>query len=560
MILGGCVETKPKKRKKVKVVSDETLLKCVEVLRGDDKKKANKVRRSLSSIPQERLASLGVTPEELESMPDSITRTLVFGVMGKLYSGDNRESMGDGSLNALPHERLMRATDEYYNNLIRKTRSLFVAYNQVLDGPEQKKVRDIQELISAEYDAIRVINQQARKKVDDEKVTAHLETIKKLKVTRAPLFVTANKERNNKVKNNKAATEQLKLDLNAAMCECRAVRPEGIWHGAYLSAEAAFETSRKKCIEIGALPRLRNEWKGEADNFLNNTRWNGEGVISASHSIVGSGAKAHELQKWSSILMGKNKYLKVRKFAPSDLAAHGLKASFCIRDDMYLVSIARGGKVGDPHISAAVILHRQPTPDTRITISRFIVKKVGLRHVTSLQLVCNMESHVTKARGVAYVCPCWEKGEGYVVAAHYTSPAGSGTLKVPLSIASSVDFAGSLDKVVSKELSVYNTLRKTLGLEPKKRGDLRWMGRPDALKPKDGVETKSALSLVASDWREREDEEGPHGVAGGGAENEIRTVYANLKRFFTFTDEFEGLNFTTAWMFRQKFQHLYPWA
>ena len=398
------------RRKKTKVVTDETLRKSIAVLRGDDKKKANKIRRILSSTPPDRLLALGVTEEELNTIPTDISRTFTFGILGSLFSGNDKTAIGDGTLSVLPHERDMRATHEYYNTIVRATRPIFASFNKFMDGEAQSNLRSYESLISAEYDAIREINRKNRKRTESPEVTEHLETIKKLKAKRNPLYEAALKERREHIKANKLVLEDTNKALTDTIRICRNNRLEGIWHGAYTAAETAFGLARQKAIERGTMPRLHNEWDGDADNFLTNRRWNGEGKINASHSSLGgTPEKTHELQTWASIMAGTNKMMTVRKFLPSDLATHGLKPNFKIRDDMYLVSIRRGDRKDVSLVSAGVVLHRQPQPTDRIVLSSFIVRKEGLKHVVTLNLSVKMQTATPKGSDVAYVLPVYEQ-------------------------------------------------------------------------------------------------------------------------------------------------------
>jgi hypothetical protein len=395
---------------------------------------------------------------------------------------------------------------------------------------------------------------------------AHLDTIKTLKTSRD--FDSARTERRAQVKAHTADSDALKLAINGAIKELRHRdnRPEGIWQGTYRAVESAFENARKKAIEQGITPRLRGEWKGTAESFLTNQRWNGEGKISANHSSV-AGKLSHEVQKWSSILAGKNPFLKVRKFESSDLAAHGLSDKFKIKDTLYLVSIRRCGITDvdeHPFVSAPVVLHRLPQPDDRIAISTFITKKVGLRHKTELNLAVRVAAKESDGVETAFVQPCWEKqSDGSIIAAYWQHGEESGSLTIPASIGRGLEYAKSLDATVTSYVHAFNTVRKALGLSEEKRGSMRWIGRPDnpIITPKAGVDTNAALSLVAAEFRHHEKE---HGHFGGGGEKAgddlVDDFYLRLKDLFTFPDRMQGLNFTTGWLFRQKYQHLYPWA
>ena len=376
---------KPTRKKKEKAITDETLLKLIEGIRGENKKKANTIRGTLSAIPAERLLSLGMTEEELQLVPTESCRVFVFGTIGKLYSGNQLVTIGtDTPQTVTLHERDMRATHEYYNSLVRASEPYFVAFNKAALGPEGTKLVNLNAAIDAEYASIRAINQRSRSKKSSPEVEKILENIKTLRRERDPLFAASRKERNAFIKNNPATMAQLKKDLATAEKNCRANRPEYLWHGAYLAAESAFKLASGKAIKEGILPHLRNEFKGQAPDFLDNVRWNGEGSINAEHSAI-AGKKSHDIQQWGEILAGNNKFLKVRKFTDADKANHGLKDTFRIREDMYLVSIKRGdGSVkSDSYVSAAVILHRQPKLTDRIVTSLFITRKKGLRHVTT---------------------------------------------------------------------------------------------------------------------------------------------------------------------------------
>jgi hypothetical protein len=569
------------RRKKTKVVTDEALHKSIAVLRGDDKKKANKVRRVLSAVPFDRLGALGVTEEELNTIPTDISRTFTFGILGSLFSGSDKIAIGDGTLSVLPHERDMRAAHEYYNTVVRATRPIFVTFNEFMDGEAQRSLRSYESRISDEYAAIREINQKNRKRTDSPEVTQHLETIKKLKAERNPLYEAARKERREYIKANPAALEAANKALTDMIRTCRHSRPEGIWHGAYSAVEAAFSLSRQKAIENGILPRLRDEWKGEADNFLTNHRWNGEGKINASHSSLGgTPEKTHEFQTWASIMAGKNKMMTVRKFLPSDLAAHGLKPNFKIRDDMYLVSIRRGDRKDVSFVSAGVILHRQPQPMDRIVLSSFVIRKNGLKHVVTLNLSVKMQTGTTVGQDVAYILPKWERQGEDVVAAEWKKGNICGELVAPFytpytppleghkkgkrgGLFYQTEHAASLDKIVSRILSTINSVRVEYGLEPEKRGDLRYIGRTSnpIVTPLDGVNPKEAFSKVAAEVRALEDAVGPYGGAGESATKDfVDTVYMKLTKLFSFPDRAQGLNFVTGWLFRERYHHLYPWA
>ena len=583
------------RRKKTKVVTDEALRKSIEVLRGANKKKANKIRRVLSNTSLDRLLALGATEEELNTIPTDISRAFTFGILGSLFSGNDKTAIGDGTLSVLPHERDMRATHEYYNTIVRATRPIFASFNQLMDGEAQRALHSYESLISAEYNAIREINRKNRKRSMSPEVTAHLETIKKLKAKRNPLYEAALKERREHIKANKSILEDTQKALTDTIRICRNNRLEGnggyIWQGGYSAAETSFSLARQKAIEKGIMPRLHNEWEGEADNFLTNRRWNGEGKINASHSSL-NGKKTHELQTWESIMAGKNKMMTVRKFQPSDLAAHGLKPNFKIRDDMYLVSIRRGDRKDVSFVSAGVILHRQPKPTDRIVLSSFVVRKEGLKHVVTLNLSVKTQNATLKGSDVAYVLPVYEQEDAVlaecqnwiasepvtgdakevkawlasspsIVAANWRNGEVSGTLKVPYRIATAIEHASSLDKIVSRVLGTINSVRVEYGLEAEKRGDLRYIGRMfnPIVTPLDGVNPKQAFSKVAAEVRALEDAIGPYGGAGESATKDfVDAVYMKLTKFFRFPDRAQGLNFVTGWLFRERYHHLYPWA
>jgi hypothetical protein len=552
------------RRKRVKVVTDDNIRKQIEILRGENKKKAIKVKKVLASMDPQQLVTLGLTEDELASFPSaSLVRTWRFGTLGVLYSGDDKVPVGDGTITAFPHQRDMRATDEYYNTIVTTTRPLFLDLNRLLDGDEQQKLRSINEDISQKWKAIKEINQTLRRRVTSVEVEEHLSSIKELKALRNPLYATARKERLDKKKVNKDALDIFKQEVTKAIRLCRNNRPEGIWYGAYDSAEKAFAGALKKAMENGTLTHYQGEWNGTAESFLTNPRWNGEGKISANHSNVGK--NAHDLQRWEAILAGENKYLKVRKFLPSDLAAHGLSTKFRIRDDMYLVSIRRGLGEDISYISAGVILHRQPQPNDRIPLSYFITRKKGLKLEVHFYLAVSTEKAVSTGSDVVYVLPCWEKGEGGVISARWrnSTTSESGVLVFPHIISSAQEHASGLDQVVSRQLGAYNTVRVGYGLEAEKRSNLRYIGRPfnPVLKPKEGVDLKAALTIVAEEFRHLEKVSGPHGGGGEeGTRDMVEAVFLKMKEYFTFSDRAQGLDFTTGWMFRQRFQHLYPWA
>jgi hypothetical protein len=548
------------RRKRTKVVTDDTILKQIEILRGENKKKASKVKRTiLKSASLERLASFGVTPEEIASITTNITRSFLYGTLGKLYSGEDKVEVGSG-IAAYPHARDMRAGNEYYNRIVRSVRPLLAAWNLLVDGPAQKELRDIEEKISVEYAAIREINQRAKKRVESEEVTAHLETIKKLKTTRNPLYSAVRVERAQKSKDLVEEKEALNQSITDAIRINRNNRPGGIWHGQYCAIENAFTLARKKAIEEGITPHFRNEWKGEADNFLTNSRWNGEGIISVNLS----GCASLGPRKWSDILAGSNQGLKVRKLLPSDFESVGLSKNFRIKDGWYFVSLRRGFGHDISYVSAAVNLHRQPESDSSVNIAAFQTKKIGLKHVTNLRLVCGLAANEPKGEKSAWVLPVWDKQEDQnIISAQWSSGENSGTLVLPSSIGQGLEYSKGLDKVVSKQVGAFNTIRKAFGLETESRSTLRYIGRPDnpILHPKPTTDIYNALSLVSSEYRKMEEE---HGHFSGGGEHAgedlAEAIYLKLKQFFDFEDKSQGLNFTTAWMFRQKYQHLYPWA
>lgn len=94
------------------------------------------------------------------------------------------------------------------------------------------------------------------------------------------------------------------------------------------------------------------------------------------------------------------------------------------------------------------------------------------------------------------------------------------------------------------------------GLAPEKRGRLRAIAHSEALVPKSGT-TRDNLHEVYRKIHNLEDE---HGKYMGDETVFFDLMIAEVMSRFMFASKEQATNYTTAMIFTQKFQHLWPWA
>lgn len=565
------------KRKQTLETKIGIIKKLVGYIGGPNKKSESKAVRKLREFAPEDLQAAGVDPNKFP--PADQTLVYKSGTVGHMYSATE------------DIELEMRARLEYYNTLARAARPFLDEYNRIVDGPNQRALQKLSEEISAQYDAIREINQASRKHVQSPAVDALLDKIKALKTEREPLFKLARKERRDAEKLHKDQLTELKKTFGAdTIRSLRHDRPKcvrtagtaetpaaaiasksasqrttllGLFEGNYRSAEEDFGVAMKRAMLDGTPIHLHNEWKGEAENIITTKFWNGEGAITSLGSGLGDKkvAPADRLHKqtWGEILAGKNRYLQARKMTPADLAVHGLKETFHIDDRLWLVSI----RLRKGWVSLPVFLHRVPNTSDRITESSFIVRKEGFQRKTYFHMTVSFETAVAVGTEKVSVTPVWERqADGSLLVARWTKGTASGEEFLPED--TRLAHAAELDELVSDHLGTANTERVKRGLTPEKRGKLRAIAHGEVLVPKSGTVRDNLREVCAKNLREVcakiRSLEAKHGKYMGDETVFFDLMIAEVMSRFVFASKESATNYTIAMIFTQKFQHLWPWA
>jgi hypothetical protein len=521
----------------------EIIKKTFAHVGGPDKKKESKAIRALRKFSPEKLLEAGLDPTKFP--PSDTTRVFRYGTAGRMYSPTENI------------EQEMRARHEFYNSVVRAARPVLEQYNRIVDGPQQQALRKVNGLVDAKYDAIREINKNARKIVKNPAVDALLTEINALRAERKPLFPLSKKERQENAKVHKAVLDLMDKELSTTTLKAlRNARPADLWHGNYNGASDDFKTAWKRVKLDGTKLHLRYEFNGEAENILTTKYWNGEGVLSSSHSgQIGKKrlkTEPHWWQRWGNIVAGGSPYLKVRKLTRDDLAVHGLRDSYRIDERHYLASI----KLRDGWVSLPVFLHRVPKPMDRIVESSFIVQKEGFKRKTYFLLTVCFTAENPTGTDQVQITPAWERQpDGKLLVARYVKNRVAGEFFLPSDNRS--EHAGELDGYVIKHLAAINDERIKRGLLAEKRNTLRHIYRSTVLVAKDG-DVRDNLRAVFAKMR---DIEAVHGkYAGGDATLYVDLVMEEVGKRFTFSSKSDVDNFTTAMIFTQNYQHLYPWA
>ena len=309
---------------------------------------------------------------------------------------------------------------------------------------------------------------------------------------------------------------------------------------------------------------LRHEFKGEAENILTKEFWSGEGAITSSHSgqidkkrIVN---EPHWWQRWSNIVAGGSPNLKIRKLTPEDFEVHGIRAGYRIDERHFLASI----KLRDGWVSLPVFLHRVPKPMDRVVESTFKVRKEGFKLKTYFLLTVCFTGENLKGTGSVRLIPAWERQpDGKLLAARYIKDGVVGEFFLPSD--ERYELAEEKDGYVIKHLAAINEERVKRGeeagnrdaLHAEKRKAMRRIYRHTALVPKTGT-ARDNLRAIFAKMREIEAAHGKY--AGGDTALFVDLVEEEVGKRFIFQSKVELDNFTTAMIFTQSYQHLYPWA
>jgi hypothetical protein len=530
------------KRKQTQETKIEIIKKLAVYIGGTNKKSESKAVRKLREFSPEDLLAAGIDPG---AFPPT-DQTLVFksGTVGRMYSATE------------DIELEMRARLEYYNTLARAARPFLDEYNHIVVGHNQQMLKELSDEISAQYDAIREINQKSRKRMATPAVDVLLAKIKTLKAEREPLFKLARKERRDAEKAHKVELTELKKTFGADTIKAlRHARPAKLFHGNYRSAEEDFGVALKRAMLDGTPIHLHYEWKGKAENLIETKFWNGEGTITSLGSTLGDkkaipADRLHK-QKWGEILAGKNPYLQVRKMTTADLVLHGLKDTFRIDNRLWLVSI----RLRDGWVSLPVFLHRTPNVDDRIPEASFIVRKEGFLRKTYCHMTVSSKAAVSMGTESVSVTPAWERQpDSTLLVARWTKGAVSG--EEFLSKDDRLAHAGELDELVSNHLGTANTERVKRGLSAEKRGRLRAMTHGEVLVPKSGTVCDNLREV----YKKIRSLEAEHGKYMGDETVFYDLMIAEVMSRFVFESKEQATSYTTAMIFTQKFQHLWPWA